>query len=552
MIKFKPAAMIALLIANLIVLTPVFAGDDALKSVFLVDNSGSMLPYYTDREKRLHSLVGDIIENCAGSKDNLSVLLLNGVHFKRLNDKFTPAKDRNGRYAGTNLNEALDNAIGILNGAGVIWVLTDNINDPEGQLGTGFESEEDIKGTTEFYKRLKNDLAIRRIVCYPVIMPVKDPNLLNGGLVLYSILYSRNELSHTETQKYVNRMQNSKLRETCKEDPVFLKPLDITFLGLKHRDSNTKEGKDKELYLDGAIAELKGFEENKEITAVFEGDINVPKISTYQITDARLSANVISVTSTDPSLKEIDSQSIKTDIKTDFSPNKVGGSYTIAFTFPKLRPKFFTTNILSDTFHIKGFMTIELSGIRLQPDKKFIDRVKRIYAMETMSQIFIPSIKDGCALIRMPFDIEVRYEAWRFWAAVSMILVVVLILLTAIYVISFKKAKVTISVDGEEKSFKLSSLSRGESIYPSDDSFSLGVVKMGFLGGIYFKKGALVDYGSPTCRGKRHILPEGESISVIYKDTDLKEHAATITRKKEDDDVLGASDEKEGNNDEIY
>ena len=135
-----------------LIATPAWAGP---KSAVLIDRSGSMKPYYLDRVVR--QLSDTLLEALRAQSDDVAVYAFSeqAQRAKALEDiEQLP-------FGGsTMLDKALDRAV--QDGAEVVWMITDNIQDPPGSTEAG--------DTEQFYKKLRSD-AIEKVTIFPLRQP---------------------------------------------------------------------------------------------------------------------------------------------------------------------------------------------------------------------------------------------------------------------------------------------------------------------------------------------------------------------------------------------
>ena len=93
---------------------------------------------------------------------------------------FTLMRGSDGEFSTTDLIEALDKGIETFKGdAGVIWLVTDNINDNSGSGDSSYFN------TLSFYQRLRNDNNIKKILLYPIPEKVTKVGYTSLGYVVW-------------------------------------------------------------------------------------------------------------------------------------------------------------------------------------------------------------------------------------------------------------------------------------------------------------------------------------------------------------------------------
>lgn len=144
-----------IIIAALLLTSVNIFADTENQFVFLFDNSGSMLPFYIQPQSTFKTFCKALIKNSVKKDDKADVMLFtktdpgrgivspkvlfsgesSGMIMDDLMSKFTLTTGKDNLTGTTDLIEALDKGISAIKGStGIIWLITDNIND---NTGTG-------------------------------------------------------------------------------------------------------------------------------------------------------------------------------------------------------------------------------------------------------------------------------------------------------------------------------------------------------------------------------------------------------------------------------
>jgi hypothetical protein len=177
------------------------------KSAVLIDRSGSMKPYYADHIVR--QLSDTLIDALKAQGEDVGVYAFSdrAQRVKTLSDieqlKFGDI---------TLLDKALDGAIN--DGASIIWMITDNIQDA---------GSAEVGDTEQFYKKLRSDL-VEKVTIFPLRQPAGRP-----GLVVYALLKKEgdSELYEKEVAGFHNRAAG-----ILHTDALRMKPLDKDTVGI--------------------------------------------------------------------------------------------------------------------------------------------------------------------------------------------------------------------------------------------------------------------------------------------------------------------------------
>jgi len=188
-----------------LIATPAWAGP---KSAVLIDRSGSMKPYYLDRVVR--QLSDTLLEALRAQSDDVAVYAFSeqAQRAKALEDiEQLP-------FGGsTMLDKALDRAV--QDGAEVVWMITDNIQDPPGSTEAG--------DTEQFYKKLRSD-AIEKVTIFPLRQPAGHP-----GLVIYALLKKDGD---SDLYERALAGFHSRAAGILHTDALRMKPLDRDTVGI--------------------------------------------------------------------------------------------------------------------------------------------------------------------------------------------------------------------------------------------------------------------------------------------------------------------------------
>lgn len=184
--------------------TSAFAGP---KAAVLIDRSGSMKPYYLDHTVR--RLSETLLEALQVQSD---------VAIYAFGEQAQPVKsledvERLPYGNSTLLDKSLDRAA--KDGAEVVWMITDNIQDPPGSMEAG--------ATEQFYKKLRSD-AVENVTIFPLRQPLGRP-----GLVIYALL-----IKGGDRDLYEKGLAGFRTKATgiLRTDALRMKPLDRDTVGI--------------------------------------------------------------------------------------------------------------------------------------------------------------------------------------------------------------------------------------------------------------------------------------------------------------------------------
>jgi len=502
--------------------------------IFLFDNSGSMSGYYREQSSSFLTFASSLIKNSVNSNDDISIMLFSKTELKRgikspalifsgkgsnlildvLSKQFQLAKGIDGLFGNTDLIEALDSAQKRFgNKQGIIWMLTDNINDVS---GTGDSS---YYNTLLFYNRLKNDTNFRKILMFPIPEKVSEGSYNSYGYVVYGMVYSEKPLSQIELENFHFYLTNIGI----KTKPITLKPLDIASFVIKPRQI-PKQIIPHKLYFDGRAIKGIDFEEGEVIKEHFEDLILKSNLFPYYLKKANLKIRVENFASSDYSIINSKTQIIFPTSVTMIKPEGEVAGVSMIFNMPEIKPKFSLNTILSDYFTVSGNLVIELTDAEIVLDEGYINNLTQLFALKSVPEIFYPRLKDNKIISVIPFEIQIKYGIWRIILLIS-ILLILLIALTLVTYMVFRMRKFTVLINNNEETIYLRVLSS----YPI---FGENVGLLARLKKSLFNKIYLV-HSANTSTPYRKILLRAGIPDIIEYDDHNQTKRVSIELKKE-------------------
>ncbi len=517
------------------------ASLSAQKNVsFLFDNSGSMLGYYSDSKSTFKTFAKALIKNSLAQGDFASIYLFTKNEPKRgiqspqklfsgnskdlIPDKiisdFKSVKGNDGDYGVTDINEALDAAISDLkNQPAVIWLITDNINDV---AGTGDES---FLNTLDFYKKLRNDTAIRKILLFPVEEKLSGDLYESDGFVCYGIVYSLTSLSQIQLESYDKIIRASGI----KVKPFTLKPLDIGTITLfpKVTQSKVTEGK---LFFDGKTLRGFGFDEGQVIKETFPDLVLKSNLFPYIIKNAKLNVRLDNFSSSDYSVKSMGTQTISPSTVSNISPEGEVTGFSVTFNMPEITPNFSFSTIFNEDFTVGGNLILEVSQVDILLDDKYMNSFKEIFALNSVPDIFRPVLKDKKIETSIPLEIRIKYGSWRLFALIGIALLALAVIAVPIFLLTKKSCYKITLLDSDSQSFCISALSSYS--VSTAGSPVLGKLKKSVTGSLKFICSSVTD--TP---GKVFSVSFGIPFTVSYTDSNTNDFDITVeqTDKKSSD-----------------
>ncbi len=400
----------------------------------------------------------------------------------------------------TDLIEALDKGIGSLkNNAGIIWLVTDNINDVS---GTGDSS---YMNTLDFYKRLRTDNNIRKILLYPIPEVIADGADTSKGYVAYALVYSQQVLTQEQLEYYDGIIRGTGIRQKA----ITLKPLDIGTVVLKPKvtQSRITEGK---LFYDGAKLRGYGFEEGENVKETFNDLSLKSNLYPYIIRSARLNVGLENFSSSDYSVKTLGTQSILPSTVSNVSPEGEVTGFSVIFNLPEITPTFSFNTIFSEDFSIGGDLVLEVSQVDIELDQSYVNNFKELFALQSVPEIFHPVLKDKKITTRIPLEIKMKYGPWRLFVLFGIITGLLAFIASVVYLVMRKKC-FELYIDNVSKGDVCLG---GMSSYTVSEGYSgdIGTIKKSLFGELTFNHSK-----NSATPGRKDKLMEEVPVEITYQ-----------------------------------
>lgn len=510
---------------------------DGNNFVFMFDNSGSMSGYYRESNSAFKLFAKALMKNSLKPGDNASVMLFtkfdaqrkiespkilfngasDGFNADAVMKDFTLMRGKDGDFGTTDLIEALDKGIASLNGnTGVIWLVTDNINDNSGSGDSSYFN------TLQFYQRLRNDNNIKKILLYPIPEKVTEAGFTSLGYVAYAIVYSKENFSQLHFEVFDKMIRDVGI----KQKGITLKPQDIGTIVLQPRVASGKitEGK---LFFDGRTLRGFGFEEGEKVRETFNDLSLKSNLYPYIIKSANLNVHLEDFKSSDYSVKSLGTQQITPSTVSNVSPEGQVTGFTLIFNLPEITPTFSFNTIFKEDFSIGGNLVLEVSQTDIALDQNYMNSFKDLFALQSVPEIFQPSLKDKKIITTIPLEIKMKYGPWRLFVLIGLITVIVLILVFFVIMIMKKKCFTLVIDNRDEQDICLSAFSSYNVSY--NYSLNLGTLKKSLFGRVKFIYSKFT-----TEPGRTVMMSDNLSIPVEYEDENLRKTSVQIMIKETD------------------
>ena len=505
--------------------------------VFLFDNSGSMWSYYRQPQSTFRLFCKTLIKNSVKKDDKADVMLFTKTDPKRgitspkvlfsgnadalipeeIMNKFNLMTGNDDRTGTTDLIEAIDKGIAAIKGnTGIIWLITDNINDNSGSGDSSYMN------TLEYYKKLRTDSRIQKILLFPIPEVLTDGTDTSKGYMAYGIVYSKNNLSQQDLEYYDGVLRGVGIRQKA----ITLKPLDIGTIVLKPKitQSRITEGK---LFYDGTMLRGYGFEEGEKVKETFNDLSLKSNLYPYIIRSAKLNVGLEKFTSSDYSVKSLGTQTISPSTVSNVSPEGEVTGFSVIFNLPEITPNFSFNTIFKEDFTIGGDLVLDVSDVDILLDQSYVNNFRELFALQSVPEIFQPVLKDKKIVTKIPLEIRMKYGPWRLFVLIGLIALMLGIVAALIYLLLKKRCFTLITDNSNEQDICLG----GMSSYSVSHNMSgeLGVIKKSLTGDLSF-----IYSKNTTTPGAKVKLTEEIPVEVQYEEDGLRTQSVSLMIRKSD------------------
>ncbi|TSA09036.1 MAG: hypothetical protein D4R73_07615 [Deltaproteobacteria bacterium] len=424
-----------------------------VSQVFLVQNSGWMEPFYVDPKSEFRPLLQALIQAVAPPTGEVLVAEFNQsiqTHkspqlIYRGTDPVKAAKavERIGlvrkpgstAFVDTDFQEAIVTTVReFLQGRpALIWLLTNNKNSPNNDQNT-------VAKNKEFYNLIHDEPAIKRVIAYPLGMPVVGHKFSANGLMIYALAYG-----DTADAELEQLLASGVLAKFLTERPGLLKPLDrqsISFVpeGMEEAKAvRLTMGTDRQTWIIEADASTNTAEVH--IYGIFRN-----AFYPYSIARAEVTAHLIGE-GFDLPLPVAPSE------LTDLQPGKQQ-PVTVGLVIAGARlPSLWSLKALPlmGTEHtVRGRIEVTLEHQELTVSKSFMDRIASIFPGDPLPEVFQPGKEASASAVSWPVEIRVKYPLYPL-VVIGLIILLAVAALAAMIAALLKSATYTVRLEGSER-----------------------------------------------------------------------------------------------------
>lgn len=449
-----------------------------INQVFLIQNSGWMLPLYDDPNSRFKELITDVAGRVHGhgagetvvASFNQSVgeqkspaLIYKGADKAQLNAAFgsiQPArKPGKNTYTDTDFNEAIVQAIKQYTPGqpAIIWVVTNNKNSPD-------NSTETVERNKEFYRFLQNTPEIKRIVAFPFAMKVQSPSKSDyraNGLMFYGIAYGE-PADHLLLQMLAGDTPFGK--ETARLKPLNAEALTFVPQGVKGADVKAQLGSDKKTLILTLGADTRA--ETIQLSGKLRNDFYP-----YDIKSAKISMTAgfsgssgVAADLASTQLGEINAGALSPEI-------------TVNLTIPPIPSAWSPDIIFGDGKSVHGELRFNLNDQKLTVSRRFLGEMGSLFPNDPLPELFIPGESARQSVTIQPLMIRIEYPVGPLLILSLGGLILVGGVITGTVLLR-KEKRYRVSVDGIQKNYALRRFN--EVILKNNQGERIAVLKRGF------------------------------------------------------------------------
>ena len=450
-----------------------------VSSVYLVQDSGWMEPFYTDPAAPFRPLLNALV---AASHADGEVVVAGfdqdgQVSGRRSPDvryrgRFDPARvaaavasldlpqQPNGHLADADFDGALLRGIDtILDGhPGIVWLVTNNRNSPG-------NSQRVDDNTRAFAQALRSSPALPVVVAYPVRLPATGRLYDAQGLIVYGIAYGR------QAATALRRLTAGPgLRQLFSDPAVQLKPLDQAPLAFTP-DATLTPGLTAGREADGAlrIGPVPG---GRAATVEIAGTLRSDYYP-HVIDRARLSLRWerLDQGGGRPATPLLGAAIAPSEVH-DLGPGGALHDVRIRLDIPRIDRAPGVAGWLQKDVVLHGTLSIGLDDLALSLADGFVAKTRQVVALDQLPGVFFDNKTVGAASAVVPVTLVVHYSPWPLVLALGS-LSVLLLLLAGLLVLLRREREHLLSLDGQMRRVRLRPFETRRIVLPPDRAFVL-------------------------------------------------------------------------------
>ena len=463
--------------ALLLFSVPLLAAS-SVPQIYLIQNSGWMLPFYDDPNSRMKDIVAELsgrVRQFGGGQQILASfnqssgenkspkLHYQGDDLNKFNESvrlIEPArKPGKTTYADTDFKEAIVGAITRYSPGKscVIWIITNNKNSPD-------NSHETVERNRDFYRFLQETGEIKRIVAFPYSMKVQSksqPNFRANGLMIYAMAYGDQADQLLQQMLAVNAPFG---KQAARLKPLNAEALTFVPSGVKGSSDVKVTIPDRKTLVISFDAKSKP--DSAEIHGQFRND--------FYPYDIR-SANVGMTSGFSGGKVGITSQ-LSTEKIANIPAGGMSSDIVVKINVPPIPSPWSPEVILGSGYSSSGIIRFELKDQQLGISKGFLQSMSEIFPNDPLPDLFVPGESARSSVTRQPLLIQVVYPSWPTIVLGMLLLAIMALVITGL-IIMRRERMYKVSVDGAQKPYGLRPF--GEVVIKNGQGERVGILKRG-------------------------------------------------------------------------
>ncbi len=442
------------LAAALGLVLPAAAARADVPSLYLVQNSGWMEPFFVDPASPFKPLLAALVDASQTGRTIIADFSQDG----QVPGRRSPAVDYDGPFAPGPVRAAIDAlALAVRPGGrladadfdgalvrsldtvlagrpGIVWIATNNKNSPN-------NSAEINRNTRGFAELVRGSDALPFVAAYPVRMPVTGRQYTERGLILYAIAYGE------EAAVALSRIVDSAPMRALFTDPPFrLKHLEQAPLAFSATGADAPAAASTP---PGGGIVLQGVPSGGATVRVAGTLRSEYYPQTIVAADVALAWSALDGVADPQSLADsVEPRSIRG------LASGAGQGVTLVLRTPAVPRPPGLAGLFARTGVLHGTLRLRLDNLSMALGEDFVAKMGDIAALDQLPDVFADYRTVGAATAMLPVTLAVRFSPWPLVAALAAA-ALVLLALAAVLLLLARARQYSVAVDGRSRPFAL-------------------------------------------------------------------------------------------------
>ncbi len=443
------AALLAVLLAG--------AARAEVPSLYLVQTSGWMEPFFTDRASPFKPLLRSLVEASHTGQTIIADFNQDG----QVPGRRSPAVAYDGPYAAGPVQAAVDGLAlavrpggrladadfdgalvrsldGILGGrSGIIWVVTNNKNSRS-------NSPEINRNTRGFAELVRSSPYLPFVAAYPVRMPVTGRQYTERGLIIYAIAYGDDAAAALQTV-----VDSAPMRALFTDPPFRLKHLDQAPLVFSVTGASTGAGGASSLPGGGILIQgvPPGGEGVVRVTGALRSDYYPQTLVSADVSLAWAALDGVA----DPAGLQAE---VEPRTLARLASGAQQGSITMALHTPAVARPPGLAGLFAATKVLNGTLQLRLTNLSMALGDDFTAKMGEIAALDQLPDVFADYQKVTAATAVIPVTLVVQFSALPLVAALALAALAAAAAVAAL-ILATRARRYAVTVEGSSRPFTL-------------------------------------------------------------------------------------------------